>query len=87
MPRIGIVVEGLDDEAALPELIQRSLTTQVEIVARHWGPASVLMRNFRVSLEEFRSLDIHLAIVIRDADNKPTREIYQRMQDRVSGRE
>lgn len=89
MLTFGLVVEGIYDEAALKELIQKCVSEELNIISRSCGNAPQLMKRFPGFLEEFKHAkegsNVDRAIVIRDADRKDPRELIARMQDKISG--
>ena len=74
MPSVGLIVEGMYDEAALTELVRKCFVTDVEIICRECGGGPQLMRKFPGFLKEFEHVNagipVDKAIVIRDADQK-----------------
>ena len=63
VPTYGIVVEGDYDSAALPEIIKKCLSSDIEIIARPCGDKSQLMKKFPGFLEAFRyAKEVHLLI-------------------------
>jgi len=90
MAAIGLVVEGIYDEAALTELIRKCATSEVDVICRPCGSAFQLMRKFPGFLESFRHVKegrpVDNAIVIRDADHKDPNDLIARMETRISGR-
>lgn len=90
MSAIGLIVEGIYDEAALTELIQKCATSEVDVICRPCGSAIQLMRKFPGFLESFRHVKegspVDNAIVIRDADHKDRNELIARMETRIIGR-
>ena len=90
MPTYGIVVEGDYDSAALPEIIKKCLSSDIEIIARPCGDKSQLMKKFPGFLEAFRyakgGAPVDKALVIRDADNKNPDELLKKMKSKIAGR-
>ena len=90
MRAIGLVVEGIYDEAALIELVRKCSPSEVNVICRPCGSAFQLMKKFPGFLESFRhvkeGLAVDCAIVIRDADHKNPRDLIARMETRISGR-
>lgn len=90
MAAIGLIVEGIYDEAAVTELIQKCATSEVDVICRPCGNAIGLMRQFPSFLESFRHVKegrpVDNAIVIRDADHKDPTDLISRMEARVRGR-
>jgi len=90
MAAIGLVVEGIYDEAALTALIRKCATSEVDVICRPCGNAIELMRQFPSFLESFRQVNqghpVDNAIVIRDADHKDPHELISRMEARIIGR-
>jgi len=86
----GLVVEGNDDEAAIPELVQKCTPSKVKVIGRKCGNKVRLMQRFPGFLQEFRYIkggpNADKALVIRDADNKDPRELISRMQSKLSNR-
>jgi len=84
----GLIVEGVYDEAALVELIQKCLQGNIDVVARPCGGS--LMNKFPGFLEEFRYVKqgthVDKAMVVRDADAKDPNEVLQRMAAKIVGR-
>ena len=54
MHSVGVIVEGIYDEAALTEFVQKCLATEVNVICRVCGGAPQLMRKFPGFLEHFR---------------------------------
>lgn len=81
MLTIGLVVEGIYDEAALKELIQKCARTQVEVIGRPCHGVNRLMQKFPNVLKEFQYVKggshVDKALVIRDAGN--TAEIARKI--------
>ena len=90
MPTFGLVVEGIYDEAALKEIIQKCSISEIEIISRRCGDKVQLIRKFPGFLEDFQHIiqgaNVDKVLVIRDADNKPPAELINRMQSRISNR-
>jgi hypothetical protein len=87
---VGLVVEGIYDEAALTELIRKCHLSDVEVICRPCGSANQLMKKFPGFLESFRhgkeGGPVDKAIVVRDADHKDVNALIARMESRVGGR-
>jgi len=87
---VGLVVEGLYDEAALPEFVRKCAPSETKVICRPCGNAIELMKKFPAFLEDFRHVKhgfpVDKAIVIRDADHKDPSELIARMEARISGR-
>jgi len=90
MLTVGLVVEGIYDEAALKELIQKCAPSGTQVISRPCGSREKLMRMFPGILEDFRHAKngshVDKAIVIRDADNKNAAELIKRMEAKVFNR-
>lgn len=90
MLTFGLVVEGIYDEGALKQLIQKCAESQVFIIVRQSGNAPQLMKRFPGFLEDFRyangGSNVDKAIVIRDADGKDPAQLLNSMQGKVRGR-
>lgn len=90
MLTIGLVVEGIYDEAALKELIQKCARTQVEVIGRPCHGVNRLMQKFPNVLKEFQYVKggsrVDKALVIRDAGNKDAQELKTGMQAMISNR-
>lgn len=90
MAAIGLVVEGIYDEAALTALIRKCATSEVDVTCWSCGSASQLVKTFPHFLESFRHIKhgrpVDNAIVIRDADRKDPNDLIARMESRISGR-
>lgn len=90
MVAIGLVVEGIYDEAALVELVRKCHESEVDVFCRPCGNAIQLMKKFPGFLESFRHVKeggpVDNAIVIRDADQKDVNALIGRMENRISGR-
>ena len=89
-PTFGLVVEGVYDEAALPELIQKCIAVHPEVVARPCGGSISILNKFPGLLEGFRHVKqgthVDKALVIRDSNGKDPNELIQRMQSKISNR-
>jgi Domain of unknown function (DUF4276) len=87
---IGLVVEGIYDEAALTELVRKCSSSDVDIICRPCGSATQLMKKFPGFLESFRHVKggapADRAVVVRDADHKNPNDLITRMESRISGR-
>ena len=74
MVAVGLIVEGIYDDAALMELVRKCHRSEVDVVCRTCGSASHLMKKFPGFLESFRHVKeggpVDNAFVIRDADHK-----------------
>jgi hypothetical protein len=90
MTTYGVVVEGLCDEAALPEIIRKCLSSDIEIITRPCYGKDRLMKSFRGFLESFRygnqGSPIDKALVIRDADNKDPDKLLEEMKSKIASR-
>lgn len=90
MASVGLIVEGIYDEAALTELVRKCAASEVQVICRPCGSATQLMKKFPGFLESFRhaiaGVPVDKAIVVRDADHKNPNDLIARMEDRVSGR-
>ncbi len=90
MVSVGLVVEGVYDEAALAEFARKCVSPEVKIVCRPCGNAFQLMKKFPGFFEDFRHVNqgspVDKAIVIRDADQQNPSELIARMEDRITGR-
>ncbi len=87
---VGLIVEGIYDEAALTEFIRNCTPSEVYVVCRPCGSASQLIKRFPGFLESFRQvkkgLPVDKAIVMRDADQKTPSDLIARMESKISGR-
>lgn len=87
----GIIVEGNDDKAALPEMISKclsdSISDNMKVIVRLCGNKSDLMKKFSGFLEEFRrvnqGLHVDKALVIRDADSRNPDELLSEMRNKI----
>jgi len=90
MIAIGLVVEGIYDEAALMELVRKCHPSEVDVICRPCGSAIQLMKKFPGFLESFRHVvkgqPVDNAIVIRDADHKDAKSLIARIERKISGR-
>src|SRR5262245_52678357 len=90
MPSVGLIVEGIYDEAALTELVQKCISPEVDIICRPCGGVPQLMKLFPGFLKEFEhanaGLPVDKGIVIRDADQKDPDALVSRMESKISGR-
>lgn len=92
MPTFGLIVEGVSDEKALPEIIQKIAGGDIEFIVRPIAATGKFVTMFPAFLQEFEKLNIRIdkALVIRDADNRDPREIEQglkqRLQEKIQGR-
>ena len=90
MPSIGLIVEGIYDEAALTEFVRKCLSTEVTVVCRPCAGVPQLMKLFPGSLKEFEhvnaGLPVDKGIVIRDADQKIPEALISQMESKISGR-
>ena len=90
MRAVGLVVEGIYDQAALIELVRNCSSTGVDVICRPCGSAIQLMKKFPGFLESFRhindGLPVDIAIVIRDADHKIPNDLITSLENRISGR-
>ena len=90
MLTFGIIVEGVFDAAALPELIRKCCTDDIHIEARVCRSASQLMRSGLSFLEEFRYVvqgsSVDKALIIRDADSKDPTELVHRLNVTINTR-
>ena len=84
----GLVVEGNDDEAAIPELIRRIREDECEIIVRRARNAPQLMKNMGSLLRTFKHAKqggpVDKAIVIRDADRKDPRVLVRGLKNRIT---
>jgi Domain of unknown function (DUF4276) len=87
---IGLVVEGIYDEAALTEFVRKSVEPDVRVICRPCGNAIQLMKKFPAFLEEFRhakdGAPVDKGLVIRDADGKNPTELIAKMETRIANR-
>lgn len=91
MTTYGIIVEGNDDKAVLPEMISKclsdSISDNMKVIVRLCGNKSSLMRKFSGFLEEFRrvnqGLHVDKALVIRDADSRNPDELLSEMRNKI----
>jgi hypothetical protein len=87
---IGIIVEGVFDAAALPELIRKCCTDDIHIETRVCRSASQLMQKGLSFLEGFRyvvqGLPVDKALIIRDADGKDPNELVHRLNVTINTR-
>jgi len=83
----GIVVEGPYDEAALPEIIKKCLSSEIEIISRPCGGKDRLMKSFPGFLEEFRHAKqgspVDKALVIRDGIDPDA--LLEKMRSKIAG--
>jgi Domain of unknown function (DUF4276) len=90
MPSVGLIVEGIYDEAALTKLVQTCFSTEVDIICRPCGGVPQLMKLFPGFLREFEhvnaGLPVDKGIVIRDADQKDPDALISLMESKISGR-
>jgi len=90
MLSVGLIVEGIYDEAALMELVRKCAPSEVHVICRPCGSGIQVMKKFPGFLESFRrvnkGLAVDCAIVIRDADQKNPRDLIARMESKISGR-
>ena len=90
MLTVGLVVEGVYDEAAITELVLKSVPSEAGAICRRCGNAIQLMRKFPGFLQEFRfakdGSPVDKALVIRDADHKNPRELITGMDGRIGNR-
>lgn len=85
MPTFGLIVEGVSDEKALPEIIRKIAGSDVEFIVRPIATTGKFVKMFPAFLQEFEKLSIRIdkALVIRDADNRDPREIEQGLKQRL----
>jgi hypothetical protein len=87
---IGVIVEGVFDAAALPELIRKCCTDDIHIETRVCRFASQLMRRRLSFLEEFRYVvqgsPVDKALIIRDADGKNPNALVHRLNVTINTR-
>jgi Domain of unknown function (DUF4276) len=87
---LGIIVEGVFDGAALPELIRKCCTDDIHIETRVSRSTSQLMRKGLGFLEEFRHViqgsPVDKALIIRDADGKNPNELVHRLNVTINTR-
>lgn len=90
MQTIGLVVEGVYDEAALKELIQKCVLGEVQVLGRPCGDVGKLMRRFPGLLESFRyakeGAHVDKTLVVRDAGIKAAQELKTTMGTTISNR-
>ena len=90
MLSVGLIVEGIYDEAALTEFVRKCLSPEVRVICRQCGGAPQLMRKFPGFLKEFEDVNagvpVDKAIVVRDADHKIPEDLISRMQSKIGGR-
>jgi hypothetical protein len=90
MLTLGVIVEGVFDAAALPELIRKCFTDDIHIEARVCGSASRLMQRGQGFLEEFRHVmqgsPVDKALIIRDADGKDPNKLVHRLNVTIKSR-
>ncbi len=85
MPRFGFVVGGTSDEKAVKEIAKKCLGNDCHVETRKWDEKGGLHRRFPISLEEFKSLHIDKAFVLRDTDGKNPDDLLASMQARIAG--
>jgi len=87
---LGLVVEGIYDEAAITEFVRKSTAPDVRVICRPCGNAIQLMKKFPAFLNEFQyakdGARVDKALVIRDADRKNPAELIARMEARIINR-
>jgi hypothetical protein len=87
---IGLIVEGIYDEAALTEFLRKSVAPDIRVICRPCGNAIQLMKKFPAFLEEFRhakaGAPVDTALVIRDADHKTPADLIAKMEARITNR-
>lgn len=87
---LGLIVEGVYDEAVLTELVRKSVSSEVGVISRRCGSRVQLVRKFPAFLEEFRhaknGAPVDKALVIRDADRKNPAELIARMEAKIVNR-
>jgi hypothetical protein len=90
MVAVGLVVEGIYDEAVLTELVRKCHPSEVDVICRHCAGAIQLMKTFPVLLKQFEhsnaGLPVDKALVIRDADHKNPDDMIAKMKDKIGGR-
>jgi hypothetical protein len=90
MQLVGLIVEGIYDEAALTEFVRKCLSTEVNVICRPCGGVPQLMKLFPGFLKEFEhvnsGLPVDKGIVIRDADQKTPEALISQMENKISGR-
>ena len=90
MLSVGLIVEGSYDEAAIPELIRKSVSSEVNVICRPCGNTNQLMKRFAGFLNEFQYVNsgkpVGRALVIRDADQKNPNDLIARMEEKIRGR-
>ena len=86
---VGLIVEGIYDEAALTEFVRKGVP-DARIICRICGNAFELVKKFPAFLEEFRHANdgapVDKAIVVRDADRKNPGDLIAKMESRVANR-
>lgn len=91
MRTIGLIVEGVFDEAALPELVQRCSTVATTVIPRACGGKKNLFAKFPGYLEEFRHAKegscVDKALVVFDADHKDPQVEIIRFSQRIATRQ
>ncbi len=87
---IGLIVEGIYDEAALTELVRKCAPPDVRVICRPCGNATQLMKKYPGFRQEFRhakdGTPVDKALVIRDADHKNPAELLAKMEARIVNR-
>jgi len=87
MLTIGLVVEGIYDEAALKELIKKCASTQVEVIGRPCHGVNRLMQKLPNIIKEFQYVKggshVDKALIIRDAGNKNPKELKNKMRKMI----
>jgi hypothetical protein len=90
MLSIGLIVEGIYDEAALTELARKCSQSEVKVICRPCGGVPQLMKLFPGFLKEFEHVNtgrpVDKAIVVRDADHKIPKDLISQMEKKISGR-
>lgn len=90
MTMFGVIVEGKDDQEALPKIIRKCFSEHIDVEVRKAGGGYNFMSKFRGFLEEFKHIKqgkpCDKALVIRDADNKDIKKLKDNMKERIKGR-
>ena len=91
MRTIGLIVEGVFDEAALPELVQKCSTVATTVIPRPCGGKKKLFAKFPGYLEEFRyakqGSSVDKALVVFDADHKDPQVEIMLLSKRIAARQ
>lgn len=91
MRTIGLIVEGVFDEAALPELVKRCSAVATTVIPRPCGGKKKLFSKFRGYLEEFchvkEGSSVDKALVVFDADHKDPQVEIMRLANRIATRQ